>query len=209
MPRALESADAKRFPDGHHQLVFAMKDKSGPTNTGVALIVARLAKAIKSGARKGNAAFKLAAEPTKSGTNPTVNVSATVPLTGTMTQANAWVSSAVSAGCTARRADLASSTLTTSMNAPPNRNGLSISSDVYVVKDTTTAGRNQDADASTAVAKENGQTSRISATLPRALLARSITAINVNADQTSTKSPSEVPASAFRIARLVTCGPVI
>jgi len=89
MPRPLESADAKRFPDGHHLKVFAVMIKSGQTNTGAALIEAPLAKIIKPGATEGNAALELPAAKTKSGTNPPVNVFATVPLTGTMTRANA------------------------------------------------------------------------------------------------------------------------
>lgn len=88
MLSALESADARRFPDGRHQKVFATKIKSGQNVTGAALIEAPLAKNTKSGMTEGNAALELLAAKTRSGTNPPVNVSATVPLTGTMTKVN-------------------------------------------------------------------------------------------------------------------------
>lgn len=58
------------------------------------------------------------------------------------------------------------------------------------------------------VAKENGLTSRISATHPNAIMARSITTASVSAVQTSTRRMANLSANAFQIAKPVTCGAV-
>jgi len=58
------------------------------------------------------------------------------------------------------------------------------------------------------VTRENGPTSRTSASHPTAGLVRSITKTNVNAEETSTNRAADPPANAFQNAKEVTCGVV-